>query len=152
MNWEIANFDDLTTRELYTLMRLRQDVFVLEQNCVYRDLDGLDLAAVHILCWEDGELLAYLRCLQPGASYPQSSIGRIVVSPLARGRDLGRELVKRGIDYNLKAWPDSDIRIGAQAYLEKFYTELGFVTDGEPYMEDGIEHIYMNLVKRRVEN
>jgi len=152
MDWKIANFDDLTTRELYTVMRLRQDVFVLEQNCVYRDLDGLDLAAVHILCWEDGELLAYLRCLQPGASYPQSSIGRIVVSPLARGRDLGRELVNRGIAYNLETWPDTDIRIGAQAYLEKFYTELGFVTDGEPYMEDGIEHIYMNLVKRRVEN
>ena len=147
MDWKIANFDDLTTRELYTVMRLRQDVFVLEQNCVYRDLDGLDLAAVHILCWEDGELLAYLRCLQPGASYPQSSIGRIVVSPLARGCDLGRELVNRGIAYNLETWPDTDIRIGAQAYLEKFYTELGFVTDGEPYMEDGIEHIHMSLHK-----
>jgi len=148
MNWEIANFDDLTTRELYTVMRLRQDVFVLEQNCVYRDLDGLDLDAVHILCWEDGVLLAYLRCLQPGASYPQSSIGRIVVSPLARGRDLGRDLVERGIAYNREAWPDSDIRIGAQAYLKKFYTELGFITDGAPYMEDGIEHIHMNLAKQ----
>ncbi len=145
MDWKTAHFDDLTTRELYTLMRLRQEIFVLEQNCVYQDLDGLDLDAVHILCWEEGELLAYLRALQPGASYPQSSIGRIVVSPAARGRNLGRELVKRGITYNLKTWPNSDIRIGAQAYLEKFYTELGFITDSQPYMEDGIEHIYMNL-------
>ena len=145
MNWQIAHFDDLTTGELHTVMRLRQEVFVVEQNCVYLDLDGLDLQAVHILCWEDGALLAYLRCLKPGLSYPQSSIGRIVVSPSARGRDLGRELVTRGIAYNRQQWPDSDIRIGAQRYLEAFYCSLGFVTDGEPYMEDGIEHIHMNL-------
>ena len=145
MRWQIALFDDFSTRELYTVMHLRQEVFVLEQNCVYPDLDGLDIDSTHILYWEDGELLAYLRCLGPGLSYPQSSIGRIVVSPKARGRDLGRELVKQGIAYNLKAWPGSDIRIGAQAYLEKFYTDLGFVTDGEPYIEDGIEHVHMNL-------
>ena len=145
MNWQIAHFDDLTTRELYTVMHLRQEVFVVEQNCVYPDLDGLDLHAVHLLCWEDGELLAYLRCLKPGLSYPQSSIGRIVVSPAARGRDLGRELVTRGIAYNFQQWPDSDIRIGAQRYLEAFYCSLGFVTDGGPYIEDGIEHVHMNL-------
>ena len=145
MNWQIAHFDDFTTHDLYTVMRLRQEVFVLEQNCVYPDLDGLDLSADHILFWEDGELLAYLRCLKPGLSYPQSSIGRIVVSPTARGRDLGRELVTRGIAYNFQQWPDSDIRIGAQRYLEAFYCSLGFVTDGEPYSEDGIEHVHMNL-------
>ena len=145
MRWQTALFDELSTHQLYTVMRLRQEVFVLEQNCIYPDLDGLDIESTHIMCWEDGELLAYLRCLGPGLSYPQSSIGRIVVSPRARGRDLGRELVKQGIAYNLKAWPDSDIKIGAQAYLEKFYTDLGFVTAGEPYMEDGIEHVHMNL-------
>jgi len=145
MNWQIYQFDDLTTHDLYTLMRLRQEVFVLEQNCVYPDLDGLDQASVHILCWENGELLAYLRCLKPGLSYPQSSIGRIVVSPTARGRDLGRELVTRGITYNFKQWPDSAIRIGAQRYLEAFYCRLGFVVDGEPYIEDGIEHVHMNM-------
>lgn len=145
MHWQIAHFDDFTTRDLYTVMRLRQEVFVVEQNCVYPDLDGLDLNADHILCWEDGDLLAYLRCLKPGLSYPQSSIGRIVVSPTARGRDLGRELVTRGITYNFQQWPDSEIRIGAQRYLEAFYCSLGFVTDGEPYIEDGIEHVHMNL-------
>ncbi len=145
MHWQIAHFDDFTTRDLYTVMRLRQEVFVVEQNCVYPDLDGLDLSADHILCWEDGDLLAYLRCLKPGLSYPQSSIGRIVVSPTARGRDLGRELVTRGITYNFQQWPDSEIRIGAQRYLETFYCSLGFVTDGEPYIEDGIEHVHMNL-------
>jgi len=147
MSWTTAHFDDFTSRELYAVMRLRQEVFVVEQNCVYPDLDGLDLDGVHILYREDGELLAYLRCLKPGVSYPQSSLGRIVVAPSGRGRDLGRELVKRGINYNLQTWPDSDIRIGAQAYLEKFYRSLGFVADGQPYMEDGIEHIHMNLPK-----
>ncbi len=147
MSWTTAHFDDFTSRELYAVMRLRQEVFVVEQNCVYPDLDGLDLDGMHILYREDGELLAYLRCLKPGVSYPQSSLGRIVVAPSGRGRDLGRELVKRGINYNLQTWPDSDIRIGAQAYLEKFYRSLGFVADGQPYMEDGIEHIHMNLPK-----
>ena len=148
MNWQTAHFDDFTAHNLYTVMRLRQEVFVLEQNCVYPDLDGLDLSADHILCWEDSELLAYLRCLKPGLCYPQSSIGRIVVAPTARGRDLGRELVTRGIAYNFQQWPDSDIRIGAQRYLEAFYASLGFVTDGEPYIEDGIEHVHMNLVHK----
>ncbi len=146
MNWEITAFNHFTTHALYAALRLRQEVFVLEQNCVYLDLDGLDQSSEHLLGWEGGELLAYLRCLPPRLSYPQSSIGRIVVSPAARGHDLGRELVKKGIAHNLKTWPTTDIRIGAQAYLETFYTQLGFVTDGEPYIEDGIEHIHMNLV------
>jgi len=146
MNWEVTRFSHLTTHALYAVLRLRQEVFVLEQNCVYLDLDDLDQRSEHLLGWEEGELLAYLRCMPPGLSYPQSSIGRIVVSSAARGRDLGRELVKKGIAHNLKTWPNTDIRIGAQAYLETFYTQLGFVTDGESYIEDGIEHIHMNLV------
>ena len=149
MDWKIAQFDDLSTHELYAVLRLRQEVFVVEQNCVYQDADDLDQNAVHILCWQQGELMACLRALAPGVSYPQSSMGRIAVSPLARGLKLGRELVERGIAYNLKQWPESDIRIGAQAYLEAFYCSLGFVTDGEPYMEDGIEHIHMNLGNNR---
>ena len=145
MDWQITHFDDLAARDLYAVMRLRQEVFILEQNCIYPDLDGLDLSAIHILCQKDGELLAYLRCLKPGLSYPQSSIGRIVVSPTARGSGLGRKMAIRGIAYNFQQWPDSDIRIGAQRHLEAFYGSLGFVTDGEPYIEDGIEHVHMNL-------
>jgi ElaA protein len=151
MDWKIAHFDDLSTRELYAVLRLRQEIFVVEQNCVYLDADGMDQNAVHILCWQQGELMAYLRALAPGASYPQSSVGRIVVSPLARGLKLGRELVERGIAYNLDAWPESDIRIGAQAYLQAFYTGLGFVVEGDSYIEDGIEHIHMNLARTQAE-
>ena len=117
----------------------------MEQDCVYLDLDGLDQKSVHILCWEGETLLAVLRCLPPGLSYTQSSLGRIVTAAAARGRSLGRELVERGIAYNLQQWPESDVRIGAQAYLDEFYISLGFIMDGEPYMEDGIQHIHMNL-------
>lgn len=145
ITWQAVAFEELSIQQLYTMLQLRQEVFVIEQNCVYRDLDGLDQQSAHILCWEGETLLAVLRCLPPGLSYAQSSMGRIATAAAARGKNLGRELVERGIAYNLQAWPKSDIRIAAQTYLEKFYTSFGFVTDGEPYMEDGIEHIHMNL-------
>lgn len=127
-------------------MRLRQEIFVVEQNCVYNDLDGLDQSAIHVLAWRGEELLAYLRCMVPGQSYDQSSLGRIVVSSQARGMSLGRELVQRGIDNNRRVWPGTGIRIAAQAYLEQFYVELGFVVDGAPFDEDGISHLHMNYV------
>ena len=145
ITWKTFAFEDLSNNQLYAMLRLRQEIFVVEQNCVYLDLDGLDQQSAHILCWENETLLAVLRCLPPGLSYAQSSLGRIVAAPAARGKKLGRELVERGIAYNQRVWPESDIRIGAQAYLENFYTSLGFITDGEPYMEDGIQHIHMNL-------
>jgi ElaA protein len=145
ITWQTLAFDELSNHQLYAMLRLRQEIFAVEQNCVYLDLDGLDQQSAHILCWDNETLLAGLRCLPPGLSYTQSSLGRIVAAPAARGKNLGRELVERGIAYNLRVWPDSDVRIGAQAYLEKFYTSLGFITDGKPYIEDGIEHIHMNL-------
>jgi ElaA protein len=145
ITWKTYAFDDLSNQQLYKMLRLRQEVFVVEQNCVYLDLDGLDQQSVHILCWQGETLLAGLRCLPPELSYTQSSLGRIVTAPAARGDNIGRELVERGIAYNLQVWPENDIRIGAQAYLERFYTSLGFITDGDPYIEDGIEHIHMNL-------
>jgi ElaA protein len=106
-------------------------VFVVEQNCPYPDLDGLDLHGWHMRCLQGGTVLAYQRCLPPGVAYPESS--------------LGRELVQRGIDFNRQRWPEADIYIGAQAYLLAFYSSLGFVSEGEPYLEDGILHIHMRL-------
>jgi ElaA protein len=96
-----------------------------------------------MLCWQDGLLLAYQRCLAPGAHFPESALGRIVVSESARGRDLGRDMVRRGIRYNLEQWPGHDIRINAQAYLQVFYTALGFVAKGDVFLEDDIPHIEM---------
>ncbi|MFK8048577.1 MAG: GNAT family N-acetyltransferase [Halioglobus sp.] len=142
-HWEISTFDALSNNSLYQAMRLRQAVFVVEQNCIYPDLDGLDQESTHVLCWRDEELLAYQRCLPPGLSYSESSLGRIVVSPAGRGHKLGRELVQRGIDINMKQWPQSNIKIGAQAYLRSFYQSLGFVVLGDEYIEDGIAHIHM---------
>ncbi len=145
LGWQTLAFAELDTDQLYQIMRLRQLVFIVEQDCVYVDLDGLDQDSVHLCVWRDHELLAYLRCLPPGLDYSESALGRIVVSQQARGLKLGRELVSRGITFNLQTWPGSGIRIGAQTYLEKFYQDLGFETVSDSYMEDGIAHINMLL-------
>ena len=126
-------------------MRLRQQVFVIEQDCLYEDLDGLDAQAHHLWCYRDQELLAYLRCLPPVNDSAPSKLGRIVTSPNARGTGLGRELVAKGVEYNLAHWPTADIRIGAQAHLEAFYSDFGFVKITDVYDEDGIPHIDMIL-------
>jgi ElaA protein len=141
--WQTCDFAGLDTSGLYAALRLRQEVFAVEQDCAYLDLDNLDQDAVHMLCWLGDTLVAYQRCLAPGTSYPESALGRIVVSTLARGRQLGRELVLRGISHNLGRWPGQGIRINAQAYLQDFYADLGFVADGAVASEDGIPHIQM---------
>ena len=141
--WQTVPFAALSNDELYTVLRLRQEVFVVEQDCIYQDLDGLDQQAMHMLCWSGNELLAYQRCLEPGLSYAESSMGRILVAPAGRGTGLGNELVSRGVNYNLERWPTHPIRINAQAYLEAFYTRLGFTVAGDEYDEDGIPHLQM---------
>jgi ElaA protein len=143
LRWQSSGFSELGTGPLYEILRLRQDVFIVEQNCPYRDLDDLDRQALHLSARRDGQLLAYLRALPPGASYPQSSLGRIVVSPEARGLRLGRELVERGVALNIETWPGAGICIGAQAHLEAFYNSLGFDRTSDVYDEDGIPHIKM---------
>jgi ElaA protein len=145
LQWQAYRFDELNTQQLYQILRLRQLVFIIEQDCLYPDLDDLDQQSVHLCAWKDGELLAYLRSLPPGLDYAESALGRILVSERARGLKLGRELVQRGVALNQRTWPGSDIKIGAQAYLEKFYQDLGFETIGEIYIEDGIPHIKMLL-------
>ncbi|MEZ5501789.1 MAG: GNAT family N-acetyltransferase [Halioglobus sp.] len=140
MQWHILAFRELTPEDLYAALRLRQEVFVVEQHCAYLDLDNKDQRAMHVLCTLHGKLVAYLRALAPGLSYPESSLGRIVVSPDMRGQQLGRALVQRGIDYNLSRWPDRDIAISAQAHLQDFYASLGFAGEGDEYPEDGIPH------------
>ena len=145
MQWQTASFAELSLEALYAVLRLRQEIFVVEQNCVYPDLDGLDQQATHMLCTDTRELIAYQRCLPPGVCYAQSSLGRIVVRASARGSQLGRELVQRGIDFNRRQWPGSDIRINAQAHLEGFYASLGFIAEGAVHIEDGIPHQHMRL-------
>lgn len=149
IEWQWSGFADLTAAQLYEMLALRQQVFVLEQTCLYPDIDGLDPDAHHLLGWRDvddkPELVAHLRCLAPGAKYAEMSIGRVVTSPAARGTGLGRELVAQGIALARRLHPGHAIRIGAQAHLEAFYAGFGFVTVSEPYDEDGILHIDMLL-------
>jgi len=142
-NWQTVAFHDLTVDQLYRALRLRAQVFVVEQECAYLDIDDLDPHSHHMMLWRDNTLCAYQRCLPPGVSYPQSSIGRIVVDPKLRGESLGKKLVQRGIDFNMTTWPDNDIVINAQAHLEAFYGTLGFAGEGDTHWEDGILHRHM---------
>jgi ElaA protein len=147
IEWQWNSFADLTVAQLYEMLALRQQVFVLEQTCLYPDIDGLDTGAHHLLGWRsvDGrrELVASLRCLAPGAKYDEMSRGRVVTGPAARGTGLGRDLVAQGIAHAERLHPGHAIRIGAQAHLERFYGSFGFVTVSQPYDEDGIMHVDM---------
>ncbi|MCP3097488.1 GNAT family N-acetyltransferase [Myxococcus sp. K15C18031901] len=152
--WRWKAFQELTLDELYAVLALRQEVFVVEQRSIYQDVDGLDPSALHLLGFgEEGSkpwLAAYLRILPPGVKYPgAASLGRVVASPRARGRGLGRELTEKGIASLEERFPGVDIRISAQDYLRGFYESLGFVAEGDVYDEDGIPHVEMVRVTRR---
>ena len=147
IEWQWRGFADLSNGELYEVLAQRQQVFVLEQQCLYNDFDGLDQGAHHLLGWRtvDGrrELAAYLRCLAPGVKFKEMSLGRVLTTQAARRSGAGRELLARGIEHAVHMYPGHDIRIGAQLYLERFYQSFGFETISEPYDEDGIMHIDM---------
>lgn len=144
MSWHDKAFDALTVHELYAIVALRERVFVVEQHCAYLDADGLDPISRHLWAAE-GErasipaIRAYLRIVPPGARFAEISIGRVITAPEVRGTGLGRELMRRGI----AACGPGPIRIGAQAHLERWYGELGFVRASELYDEDGIPHVEM---------
>jgi ElaA protein len=143
IEWSLKKFDDLTPQELYKVIQLRNEVFVVEQNCPYQDADNKDLSSYHFMGWDNEKLLAYTRILPPGLSYAEASIGRVVSSPSARGTGIGRELMIRSIEQTKKIFGEGPIKIGAQLYLQKFYTSLGFQQTSDIYLEDNIEHIEM---------
>ena len=143
MIWTLKQFDDLTPRQLYSILQLRNEVFVVEQNCPYQDMDNKDLKAWHLMGTEDDRLLAYSRLLAPGISYSESSIGRVVSSPSFRKTGVGKKLMQESIDQIKNLFQTNTIRIGAQLYLKKFYESFGFLQDGEMYLEDNIPHIIM---------
>lgn len=138
--WHAKQFDELSVHELYAILALRGRVFVVEQNCPYLDPDGCDQASRHVWASDEaGAIHAYLRIVPSGIKFGEVSIGRVITAPEARGTGLGKELMRRGI----AACGAGPIRIGAQAHLERFYGELGFVRASEPYDEDGIPHLEM---------
>lgn len=143
MQWEMKAFDQLSLQELYTILTLRMDVFVVEQACPYPEVDGKDPNCLHLLGTDNGELVAYLRILPAGLSYDEVSIGRVVIKPSHRGKGLSRPMMEQAIEFITTVWEESQIKIGAQAHLEKFYGSLGFEPVSEVYLEDNIPHLDM---------
>jgi ElaA protein len=136
-------FNELKPHELYTIMRLRNEVFVVEQNCVYQDADGKDPQCYHLMIWENDTLVAYARLLPKGLSFEQMSIGRVISSPAYRKTGAGKLLIGLAITACGELFGDGPIRIGAQLYLKKFYESFGFIQTSGIYLEDNIEHIEM---------
>jgi ElaA protein len=145
--WQWSRFADLTPHVLYALLRVRSEVFVVEQQCKFLELDGFDQEAWHLIGWiERGDsraLAAYLRLLPPGCRFSETSIGRVLTASDFRRTGAGRALMREGVRKSAELFPGHGVRIGAQRYLENFYAEFGFRPASEPYLEDGIAHIQM---------
>lgn len=147
IEWQWSSFDELSKDDLYEIMERRQEVFVVEQSCIFQDIDRVDQQAFHLLGWQhDGtqrQLVAYLRCVFPGVKYPEISLGRVLSTSVVRGTGIGREMMVQAISHAERQFPGLRIRISAQQYLEAFYRSFGFETTSEPYDEDGIPHVEM---------
>ncbi|MBJ7539676.1 GNAT family N-acetyltransferase [Marinomonas transparens] len=148
ITWHCQSFSELSTHTLYDLLKLRCDVFVVEQNCPFPELDGLDPLADtrHLYALQDNKVIAYARLLAKGDCYSSHcSIGRVVVAEKHRKAQIGHVLISKAIQQAFSLWPNTDIKIGAQSRLENFYKSHGFLTCSAPYMEDDIEHYLMTL-------
>lgn len=143
IRWQWCRSEALTLTQLYTLMAAREAVFVVEQQCAYQELDGLDLAAHHLVAWADDAVAACLRVLAPGVRYPEPAIGRVLTGRDFRRQGLGRELMIRALAQLGQLYPGQAVRISAQTYLEDFYRSLGFESVSAVYDEDGIPHVEM---------
>ncbi|MGB2273951.1 MAG: GNAT family N-acetyltransferase [Flavicella sp.] len=143
IDFTIKRYSELTRDELYELMKLRSEVFVVEQNSVYLDVDGKDDKALHVLGVKNGKLVAYSRLFNAGVYFDEASIGRVVVAKKERKNDYGHALFEFSIQSVIQYFKTETIKISAQAYLEKFYSSHGFIAEGEGYLEDGIPHIAM---------
>ena len=141
-------FPELDKEELYQILRLRSEVFVVEQDCVYQDIDNKDQIAIHLFYMEEEEIIGYTRIFKKGDYYENPSIGRVVVSKNKRGKDLGKEIMLESMKYIKNNIKGEKIELSAQVYLDNFYKDLGFYSKGEEYLEDGIPHqrMFFNLV------
>ncbi|MCU6435605.1 GNAT family N-acetyltransferase [Undibacterium sp. Jales W-56] len=147
LQWQCAALESLTAIQLYDIFAARSEVFVVEQNCVFLDMDGVDKISLHLVGWgkrdEKNAVAAYLRIVPPGVTFPEVSLGRVITSKDFRGSGAGKELITQGLAHLEKYYPQQPVRIGAQAYLEKFYGSFGFVTVSDVYLEDDIPHVEM---------
>jgi ElaA protein len=146
LTWTCTHQRELSTPALYAILRLRCEVFVVEQNCPYQDIDGLDLEGDthHLQAHENGQLLAYLRLLAPEGPGAPAAIGRVITAPAGRGRGLGHQLMEQALQACERLWPGQPLYLSAQAHLQGYYGRYGFTAQGETYLEDGIPHIDMH--------
>lgn len=149
MNWNTYQFNELSAAKLYEFLKLRVDVFVVEQDCPYPELDNLDQASVHLACSEGDRTLAYARLVPAEVKYGVPSIGRVLVHQEARSRGLAKQLMEHAMEYILTEWQADEIQLQGQVYLQKFYESFGFMPISEPYDEDGIPHIDMKFTKNK---
>ena len=145
MEFFIEEFNALTAKQLFEIYKLRSEVFIVEQNCAYQDIDDMDASAKHVMLFDKDVLAAYARILPPGISYKEPAIGRVVVKKTFRGKDLGKLLMQQCINQLQDTYTNSEIVISAQSYLLKFYSDLGFKAEGKEYLEDDIPHTKMRL-------
>jgi len=143
MKWAIKRFNQLNVNEVYEILKMRNEVFVVEQQCIYQDCDGKDPNGYHLFAREDGDVAAYLRILDKGMTFDEISIGRVIVAQSYRGKGIAKELMLRAIDFVENELGENVIRISAQEYLFDFYKSLGFEKISEAYLEDGIPHVEM---------
>lgn len=144
LDWQCLRLQDMPPLALHRMLQARQQVFSIEQQCIYLDADDADEASWHLCAWAPGlQLRACARIVDPGVKYPEASIGRVITTQAARGTGLGRELLRRAIDHAGRLHPGVGLRISAQSHLVRFYGDFGFQAVGEPYLEDGIPHTEM---------
>ncbi len=143
MNYVIKSYDELNSDELYEILRVRNEVFVVEQQCIYQDCDNKDKMSHHLFLTEDNKIIAYLRILEKGISYDEVSIGRVLVTENHRGKGLAKNIMIEAINFIKNHMNTTEIRISAQAYLLKFYTSIGFKSASDEYLEDDIPHVEM---------
>ncbi|WP_332453365.1 GNAT family N-acetyltransferase [Chryseobacterium aquaticum] len=141
--WKIKSFEEITTSELYEIIKARVDVFVVEQDCPYPDLDDYDQKALHLWAEQDQKVLAYCRIFNQGIKYTETSIGRVLTTEKGRGKNLGKQLIQYAVETIENRFHTSEVRISAQDYLLRFYSGFGFEDTGKKYLEDNIPHTEM---------
>ena len=149
MSWELKKFSELDTHNLYEILKLRVEVFVVEQNCPYPELDDYDQQALHLYLKENNVILAYCRILPAGLKYDDCSIGRVIVQAQARGKGHARVLMQKALKLIETSWSVPSIKLCAQSHLQNFYQSVGFQTISEEFDEDGIPHVYMIRSKKQ---
>lgn len=143
IHFEVKKFEDIDSYELYDILQLRAEVFVVEQDCVYQDIDGKDLKAMHVIGYKNDKVIAYTRIFDSGDYFELPSIGRVVVAADERKHGYGHDLIQESIKAVDNYYKTTNIKISAQVYLKKFYESHGFIQQGDEYLEDGIPHIAM---------